>query len=177
MIKIPVNKEERLEWLYTGYGKRLTGFAIKNYHLNEDQAWDVTYKTLYKLNDTLPNYTFESDKKLNGFIFTSYINYLRNFLRDKKDPDLVYDVTITEKNEIESTIEESPLMKRLNEELEKLEDWERILLLMRSQDMPYSAISTIINKPEKQLKVYFQRLKARIEKKLSTSVLINKNEE
>ena len=50
----------------------------------------------------------------------------------------------------------------LQQELEKLEDWQRILLLMRGQDMPYSKISEFVKKPENQLKVYYARLKKQL---------------
>lgn len=53
----------------------------------------------------------------------------------------------------------NPHVAMLREELEKLEDWQRILLLMRSQEMPYSEIAKYVNKPEEQLKVYYSRLK------------------
>jgi hypothetical protein len=43
-----------------------------------------------------------------------------------------------------------------------MEDWERILLLMRGQNIPYSEISKFVHKPEKQLKVYYARLKKKL---------------
>jgi DNA-directed RNA polymerase specialized sigma24 family protein len=41
-----------------------------------------------------------------------------------------------------------------------------MLLLMRSQNIPYEEISRHVGKPETQLKVYYQRLKERLMKKL-----------
>ena len=41
----------------------------------------------------------------------------------------------------------------------EFEDWQRVLLLMRSQEVPYSEIAKYVNKPEEQLKVYYSRLK------------------
>ena len=55
----------------------------------------------------------------------------------------------------------------LRAELEQLEDWQRMLLLMRSQNIAYSEISKHVGKPETQLKVYYQRLKDRLMKKLT----------
>jgi DNA-directed RNA polymerase specialized sigma24 family protein len=43
-----------------------------------------------------------------------------------------------------------------------MEDWERILLLMRGQDISYSEISKFVHKPENQLKVYYARLKKKL---------------
>ena len=47
-----------------------------------------------------------------------------------------------------------------------MEDWQRMLLLMRSEGRPYSEIAQYIDKPEEQLKVYYQRLKESITKKM-----------
>ena len=55
----------------------------------------------------------------------------------------------------------------LNEALYEMEDWERMLLLMRSEGRAYSEIAKYIDKPENQLKVYYQRLKELITKKLN----------
>jgi DNA-directed RNA polymerase specialized sigma24 family protein len=65
---------------------------------------------------------------------------------------------------------EEPVNKKLtqlNEVLDQMEDWERMLLLMRSEGRPYSEIAIYIDKPEHQLKVYYQRLKDRLTKKLN----------
>jgi len=58
-------------------------------------------------------------------------------------------------------------MQALNEVLESMEDWERMLLLMRSEGQAYSEIAKYIDKPENQLKVYYQRLKEQVAKKLN----------
>ena len=62
---------------------------------------------------------------------------------------------------------ENVSMTLLKEELEGLEDWERILLLLRIQDMPYSEIAKHVGKPVEQLKVYYQRLKDKVTKKVN----------
>ena len=46
--------------------------------------------------------------------------------------------------------------------MDKLEEWQRILLLMRGQNMSYKEIIPFVNKPEKQLKVYYARLKKKL---------------
>ncbi len=48
-----------------------------------------------------------------------------------------------------------------------MQDWERMLLLMRSEGRAYSEIATYIDKPENQLKVCYQRLKELITKQLT----------
>lgn len=60
----------------------------------------------------------------------------------------------------------NPKLVALNEELEKMEDWQRMLLLMRSEGWSYADISKYVDKPENQLKVYYQRLKEQLSKRL-----------
>ena len=55
----------------------------------------------------------------------------------------------------------------LDELLDGMQDWERMLLLMRSEGRAYAEIAQYIDKPEDQLKVYYQRLKEKIAKKLN----------
>ncbi|MCI5056284.1 MAG: hypothetical protein MRY83_09255, partial [Flavobacteriales bacterium] len=47
-------------------------------------------------------------------------------------------------------------------EMEKLEEWQRTLLLMRAQSYTYEEIAPYVDKPANQLKVYYMRLKKRI---------------
>ena len=168
-MKFPPNKTERLEWLYSHYGKRLCGYAIGVYKLSEDDAWEITYKALFKVNEKFEDYIFETEKSLNGFVFRVMINYLKNFFRDNKNQPASIDLEEHHFEHQNSNEQPSALVKALEEELDKLEDWERMLLLMRSQDMSYAAIAVYINKPEHQLKVYYQRLKKKITERMQNS--------
>jgi DNA-directed RNA polymerase specialized sigma24 family protein len=108
-------------------------------------------------------YTFDHENKRAAFIFKMHINFLRNFFRDDKSFEgNLHEVElrddIASKDET-SAIPESIQMNILKQELDKLDEWQRILLLMRGQDMPYSEIASFVNKPEGQLKVYYARLK------------------
>lgn len=193
------NDKEGVALLYTRYGRRLYSYAIVHWQLGEDEAWELVYKTLYKVVDSHKGYTFESEKKFGSFIFRIFINYLRNHYRDQKRMDTHVQFTnfhesllegdqegglpaaerqvrdrITQ-NSLKADKEEetapNPAMQLLREELEQLEDWQRVLLLLRSQDMPYSEISRHIDKPESQLKVYYQRLKEKIQKRLQGKII------
>jgi RNA polymerase sigma factor (sigma-70 family) len=159
--------------LYKLYGKKLYAYALRNWNVTDDQAWDLVYKTLYKIIDTHKNYTFESEEKFGSFIFKIFINYLRNHYRDNKtknenlkltdvSPDVMYNKTSETGNDVPT----DPKLVALTEELEKMEDWQRMLLLMRSEGRSYSEIAKYIDKPEEQLKVYYQRLKESITKKM-----------
>lgn len=168
--------------LYERYGRKLAGYAISKWNTTEDDAWDIVYKTLFRVIKTADGYTFASEEKFSGFVFTVFVNYLRNLFRDRKHlPEFVreMDEHIPDQHssafgsahpdscQDDNTEEVSPAVKLLNEELDKLDDWERILLLMRSQDVPYSKIAELTGKSEDNLKVYYGRLKKKLEEALS----------
>lgn len=170
---IAEKNKEGIALLYERYGKKLYGYAVHSWKLDEDDAWNIVYKTLYKILDTSADYTFESENKFSSFIFKVFINNLRQHYRETKKAKEKIEI-IPGETELhgEAIAEEFPennseKMNLLKAELEKLEDWERILLLMRSQDMPYSEIAKYVNKPEGQLKVYYSRLKAALTKRIN----------
>ena len=167
---LPGNKNEAVQVLYEIYAKKLLAYTCKNYAIDKDDAWAVVYKTIFKIAEVGDEYTFESEEKKSAFIFKTHINFLRNYFRDNKSfekNNQEVDLTdnFTDKDPDTFSTQNLPLLI-LQQELEKLEDWQRILLLMRGQDIPYSKISEFVHKPEKQLKVYYARLK----KQLSNSV-------
>lgn len=73
-----------LEMLYNSYGSKLYGYALKKWHLEEDDSWDIVYQTLYKLVEVLPRYKFESQNHFNKFILTVFINFLKEHYRKNK---------------------------------------------------------------------------------------------
>ncbi len=169
--KIARGNKEAIAFLYNQYGKKLYGYAVSKWHMSEDEAWDMVYKTLYKIIEVADKYTFENEQKFVGFIFKVFINYLRMHYRDTKNKK-IETVELSDKrmNVAPKSTGSSPLtpqMKVLQEELDKLEDWQRILLLMRAQDMSYASIAAYVNKSEDQLKVYYMRLKKSIGEKVS----------
>ncbi|CAN5283100.1 hypothetical protein BH09BAC1_BH09BAC1_14650 [soil metagenome] len=183
-----------VELLYNRYGRKLYSYGITKWNLNEDESWDLVYQTLYKVVDTAGRYTFESEQKFGSFIFKMFINYLRNHYRDNKKvkenfeqvsfneteyddydtpggvgrevKERLADASMREAEREGEPEPESQGMTLLKDELEKMEDWQRMLLLMRSQNIPYEEISRHVGKPETQLKVYYQRLKERLMKRL-----------
>jgi DNA-directed RNA polymerase specialized sigma24 family protein len=156
---------QKVKTLYEKFGARLKAYTCKNYEISEDDAWNIVYKTIYKIAGLSDSYVFENEQKKSAFIFKTHINYLRNHFRDNKSFEArnrevhFHENISTEKEELAG---ESLQLKVLQLELDKLEEWERILLLMRGQGMPYSAIAKFVDKPEKQLKVYYGRLKKRL---------------
>ena len=95
----------------------------------------------------------------------------QNFEASKTDPELRTERKVQEQmvaasmesyNQTEE--KEDSLMKIMDACLAKMQDWERILLLLRSQDMPYADIAKFVSKPADQLKVYYQRARKKLEK-------------
>jgi RNA polymerase sigma factor (sigma-70 family) len=175
------DRDKGLKLLFELYSKKLLSYATYQWKTEQDAAWDVIYKTMYKAADVIHEYEFESEEKFASFIFKIFMNYLRNNIRDTKTAkgDVkeieLNDKVINNYTEKKSLSSVNPALSVLQQELEKLEDWQRILLLMRSQDIPYSEISRYINKPEEQLKVYYGRLKKQIAERVNLQ-LINKEE-
>ncbi len=162
--------------LYNSYGKKLYGFAVHKWNVGEDEAWDLIYKTLYKIIDVIDKYTFETDSKFNGFIYQVFINNLRNHYNEKKTKQFET-VGLEEKHgSYEDEKRESdegsknPYMNCLKKILEQFEDWKRILLLMKAQNFSYEEISKYVDKPGDQLKVYYQRAKEVLTEKVNECV-------
>jgi len=166
-------QKELIAELYGRYGKKLYAYAIYSWKVDEDTAWDLAYKTLYKVIDSHKKYEFESEEKFASFVFKIFINYLRNNYRDKKK--LPVEMTLSdsdrdllqEKPESGREINNNIKLAVLNGELDKMEDWQRMLLLMKSEGRSYAEIARFIDKPEDNLRVYYQRLKEQITKKIN----------
>lgn len=161
--------------LYSHYGKKLYGYAVSKWNVNEDDAWEIIYKTLYKIIEVIDNYEFENESKFNGFIFQVFINNLRNNYTAKKNKQ-IETIGLEEQHGKEPAEKEEDLapdnlyMKCLKKALEQLEDWKRILLLMKAQDFSYAEIAKYVNKPDEQLKVYYLRAKQSITEKVNKCV-------
>ena len=186
--KIPtyeiLKKKEKksIEILYIRYGRKLRDFAIRTWKLDEDSAIDIVYKTLFKIVESIDNYDFISEERFASFVFTLFMNFLKNFHRDdkkrKESVDIFYNDDLEKfetckSTELNGDVIPNNKMILLQQELDKMNDWERMLLLLRAQDMPYSEIARYIDKPEEQLKVYHQRLKAKLTEKINEQILNN----
>lgn len=169
-----LSKQKRVEVLFKNYGKQLFRYGFYQWKLEKDATWDIVYKSLYRVEDTLERYTFNSDKEFQGYVFRVFINYLKNNLRDtetkrkgttevelEEERLLVSEVSATENEEVAA----------LNFILDELEDWQRILMLMRAQDYSYAEISKYTQKSEKNLKVYYGRLKKKIASQMQVKFL------
>lgn len=167
-----------MECFYLRYGKQLFAYAVKNWKTDEDTAWDLIYKTFEKISKTIDRYSFTSEEKFASFTTMSFLNNLRNHYRDsKKQIDIVheedYKLHPVYQDDEDAEEVESAKMKILKEELAKLQDWERMLLLLKAQQMPYSEIAKYVDKPENQLKVYYARLKKKITESITLKLEVN----
>lgn len=164
--------------LYNNYGKKLYGFAVHKWKVSEDEAWELVYKTLYKIIEVIDKYKFENESKFNGFIYQIFINNLRNNYNAKKNKH-IETVVLEEKHgsqlfdrkeNLEEQASKNPYMNCLKKILEQFEDWKRILLLMKAQNFSYEEISKYVNKPSEQLKVYYLRAKQVLTDKVNECV-------
>ena len=168
--EIKNDKEENIKLLYEQYAQKLLTYATRTWNLEQDVAWDLIYKTIYKADEVADKYKFEGEQKFASFIFKIFINQVRDHLRRvKTQPKAIDNAELNDHiinnqaaNNSARVTNASPALKILEAELNKLEDWQRILMLLRSQDMPYNEISKYVNKPEKHLKVYYARLKQQL---------------
>jgi len=172
------DKKNAIALLYEQYGKKLYGYSVSKWNISEDDTWEIVYKTLYKVMDVIDKYTFENEDKFAGFVFKIFVNYLRNYYRDTKNKQIEtielnenYNTIASDKNEKEDEASKlSPLMECLQKVLQTMEDWQRIVLLMRAQDYSYESIAQYVNKPGGQLKVYHMRLKKIVAEKTNECV-------
>jgi RNA polymerase sigma factor (sigma-70 family) len=159
-------KKKGLELFYQRYGKKLLAYAVQRWDTDEDTAWEFVYLTFDKIAKNIKKTSFASEEKFASYVLVTFLNLLRNHFRDtSKQVRLVPEDHI---ERFENVVEEEEAelesvdMTLLKAELEKLEDWERMLLLMRAQKMSYPEISKFVNKPTDQLRVYYQRLKKKV---------------
>jgi len=184
---------EGLQILFKDYGQRLYSYAIRSWQISEDDALELIYQTLSKVIKTFKRYEFKSEKKFGSFVFTVFCNLLRQHYRDQKRRSkrlnmIHFDETLFDEAKADRTLKaeyeiqvqlannffreyweegatENIHMVCLQTVLDELESWERILLLLRAQNVPYSKISEFIDKPTNQLKVLHQRARKKLKKR------------
>ncbi|MBL4707388.1 MAG: sigma-70 family RNA polymerase sigma factor [Flavobacteriales bacterium] len=163
-------KEKRLDLLFKTFGKQLFGYGHQQWKIPKDACWDLVYACLYKVEERVDTVEFESEEKFKSYVFRIFINRMKNYLRDEKvrtkgnrEVELEEERLIERKDTEESETEEIQI---LNNILDQLKDWQRILMLMRAQDYSYADISKYTHQSEKNLKVYYGRLKKKIAKEM-----------
>lgn len=165
---------ESVKWMYENFGRKLYHYAISSWKISEDEAWEQVYKTIYKVIESYSSYTFNSHSEFNSFVYKVFINHLKNLWKISKNETQTEELIESNISRSTEIVERdvSDRMKILEEELNKLEDWQRILLLLRSQGMPYKQIASYVDKPDDQLKIYYQRLKNKLEEKMKKTTAL-----
>ncbi len=179
LIIIQKKDKQAVETLYNLYGKKLYGYAMYHWKVTEDEAWELIYKTLYKIMNVIDKYKFETESKFNGFVFQVFINNLRNQYNDKKAKHVdviqlneTHGNTANKELNSEEELSTNPYMNCLKKILEQLDDWKRILLLMKAQDFSYDEIAKYVDKPSEQLKVYYMRAKKIVTNNVNECVML-----
>jgi RNA polymerase sigma factor (sigma-70 family) len=165
------DRNKGIKVIYELYAHRLFAYSKLKWKLDQDVSWDLIYKTIYRVADTIERYDFMSEEKFAAFIFTCYINSIRDYKKSadhisKQEIEVEMSDKVIDRAEDTLSTPSNNNVSILNEELEKFEDWEKVLLLLRGQNMPYASISEYVGKPENQLKVYYSRLKKALERNL-----------
>lgn len=165
-------EEDRVAWLFNHFSAGLNRYATTQWNVEEDVRWELIYQSIYKIEKLIDSTPINDFNHLQSLIYRIFINLLKNQLRDEKRKRKgVTEVELTDENSTGLASKDSavsPQVTRLNKVLDTFEDWERILLLMRAQEVSYSSIAAYVRKPEKQLKVYYSRLKKKLENQLKT---------
>ncbi len=170
-----------LEELYQAYGSRFYAYAVQRWHLSEDEAWEIVYKTLETLVLKLSNYQFQSKAFFEGFLYKVFVNFLRQSFRTKRS---------SQQNEIEffdlndedelpiylskqigkaaftdyykTETVDNPVLVILNDALDKMDEIDRDILLLRAQNYSYEEIAHLLKIDNNQLKVKHHRAKQKL---------------
>ena len=192
IIQLVRSKDKKgVEALFTDYGEKLYSYAIAKWFFSEDSAWEMIYKTLDTLLLKLPGYELTSQAHFNNLVFKIFKNNLRQYYRDKKRKEGKIEFVAVEHPEnlkgtevsigpldfedyYENEVLDSALFAHLKVSLEKLDPFEKELVLLRAQNYPYKEIAQMLNTEDEQLKVKYHRalkkLKDQIEKQQKSVV-------
>lgn len=175
------NDKAAWEYLYGQYGRKFYSYCLQKWQLNEDEAWEVVYKTLETLVLKLSAYSFESPVQFDSFLFTVLINFLRQQYRSKKAREVADTVYVDFEAEsgsqsglirqlnssaihsfISSEGIENTELVRLSKTLDSLEPVDKDLLLLRAQNYSYDQIAELLKIDNSQLKVRHHRAKKKL---------------
>jgi RNA polymerase sigma-70 factor (ECF subfamily) len=195
IIELITRKDRKgLEVLYVSYGSYFYGYAIKKWQFDEDEAWEVVYKTLDTLVLKLKDYSFNSKAHFESFIFKVFLNFLRQSFRLKRQhqTDIVY-LDLTESNpgrdevgaieEMEVVFDdnlfsdyyqsaggENANLSALKAALKSLEEEEQDILLLRAQNYTYAEIGNLLKIEAGLLKVKHFRAKQKLVKLINNKI-------
>jgi len=181
------------ESLYKTYGKKLVYYTLKSWQLDEDDAWDILYETLYSFIHNYADREYESQKQVDALIWKIFKNKLRDRLRQVKriekdfqlivpnDPQPIDNIDALnamwaqcESDLLSPGNSTNPVLIELEKLLENCQHWERQLLICRANNIPYKTIAHLTGKNESHLKVYYQRMKQKIQSSMEQKFLMRR---
>lgn len=182
-----------LATLFEVYGQQLYGFAVSQFHIDEDESYDVLYKTMDTVGKVIARYDFTSENHFANWLLKIHKNNILQLLRSKKSKEKDFQIVsfddwekevrelededlklesfkplieqISSINPYESSSKNSKLFFAMQKALEQLTDIERELLLLRMNNYSYDEIAKMLGIENNQLKVKFNRAKVKVEKK------------
>ncbi|MEO6452623.1 MAG: sigma-70 family RNA polymerase sigma factor [Ginsengibacter sp.] len=182
-----------LSALFEGYGQKLYGFAVTHFHLDEDESYDVLYKTMDTVGKVITRYEFTSENHFANWLFKIHKNNILQLLRSIKRREENVQVfsfndwkaeakefeeeyvelenfqevieDISKINPYENSSRNNKVFLAMQKALEQISDVERELLLLRMNNYSYEEIANMLGIENNQLKVKFNRAKAKVEKK------------
>jgi RNA polymerase sigma factor (sigma-70 family) len=187
--------------LFEAFGQPLYGFAVNRWNLSEDESYEVLYKTFETVGKVISRYEFTSENHFANWIFKIHKNNILQFIRAKKRKesehqiysyadweneaseladegfsvagfnDIIEKVSVT--NFYSNTPSANLLMLAMQKALQQISDLERDLLLLRMNNYSYEEIAQMLGIENNQLKVKFNRAKAKVQKK--TLEILNEN--
>lgn len=195
------DSRQGLSDLFKKYGQSLYGFGMARWNLSEDESYEVLYKTFEAVGKVITRYEFESEKHFDNWLFKIHKNNILQFIRAQKIKDfgqqtysysdweneineltddgfsisgfndLIEKVSAT--NFYENTPSSSLLMLAVEKALQQIPEMERDILLLRMNNYSYDEIAKMLGIENNQLKVKFNRAKAKVHKK--TLEILNEN--
>ncbi|MCZ8354675.1 MAG: sigma-70 family RNA polymerase sigma factor [Cyclobacteriaceae bacterium] len=190
-----------LKSLFEGYGSQLFGFSVTHFHLDEDEGYEVLYKTMETVGKVITRYEFNSETHFANWLFKIHKNNVLQLLRIKKRKEQQIQIVdfndwkeeakelegeyvdleffrpvigeIAQLKLYENSQKNSKLFLALQKALQEITDLERDLLLLRMNNFSYDEIAAMLGIENNQLKVKFLRAKAKVEKK--TLEILNDN--
>jgi RNA polymerase sigma factor (sigma-70 family) len=180
---------EGLTLLYEEFGRHLFQYSRRYLELDEDECYDVLYKTLETVGKVIDRYDFSSEKYFTNWLFKIHKNNTLMTLRAKRAKEKVvfsledwqqeYNEAADENDEQvvfdhlpeiaaeskEDGFTASPLYMALEKALQQIDETDRDILLLRMNNYSYEEVAEMLGIPNNQLKVKFLRAKAKVEKK------------
>lgn len=166
--------------LYETYGQHFYTYCIRKWNCDEDEAWEIVYRTLETLVLKLDRYEFVSQSKFDGFLFRVLMNYIRkNFRSARVRHGVLLEPVDFNEDELPRDIEEqlskeafdlyyrdeeieNPAILSLNDALMHMDTEDRDILLLRAQNYSYEEIGRFLGIDHENMKVKYHRAKKKL---------------